>query len=301
MEGLKKNSTNWISIYLFFEGNYYVFLQNYFIPFVRQAFPKNTPLFFFVRYNEGGSHLRLRIKTNNPGKYSFLVHSYFKDQIPKVPGQCITKIMDTIYYPEIERYGGVNAIGISERQFDLTSRIVLKLITKTKTDYCYDSCLGYAIQLQLALVHSAGCTRIEAKKIFYNYQLTWQYSILSPNEIQAHDKDELETICDERFSKQMKSDGFKIELIIRRFWESLKHPQKISPFVLKQWYMNSKKNIAEMNELQQCKKLFLAKKTVNGLIPYHIIIEDYIHMTNNRLGISNNDEAYLAYLLSKSL
>jgi hypothetical protein len=31
------------------------------------------------------------------------------------------------------------------------------------------------------------------------------------------------------------------------------------------------------------------------------ILESYVHMTNNRLGILNRDEAYLGYLIKKSL
>ena len=32
-----------------------------------------------------------------------------------------------------------------------------------------------------------------------------------------------------------------------------------------------------------------------------VILESYIHMTNNRLGISNYDEIYLAYFIYKNL
>ncbi|MGB5931124.1 MAG: lantibiotic dehydratase C-terminal domain-containing protein, partial [Cyclobacteriaceae bacterium] len=31
------------------------------------------------------------------------------------------------------------------------------------------------------------------------------------------------------------------------------------------------------------------------------IYDSYVHMTNNRLGIQNRDEAYLAYLIKKCL
>ena len=32
-----------------------------------------------------------------------------------------------------------------------------------------------------------------------------------------------------------------------------------------------------------------------------VILESYVHMTNNRLGVSNRDEGYLAYLIRESL
>ncbi|MFP5247245.1 MAG: lantibiotic dehydratase C-terminal domain-containing protein, partial [Thermoanaerobaculia bacterium] len=31
------------------------------------------------------------------------------------------------------------------------------------------------------------------------------------------------------------------------------------------------------------------------------ILVSYLHMTNNRLGVANRDEAYLAYLIARSL
>jgi thiopeptide-type bacteriocin biosynthesis protein len=72
---------------------------------------------FFVRYTEGGPHLRIRFRGSGP------------DLAARVAGELAAGapagIHEARYEPEVERYGGPAAIGVAERVFCRSTEVVL--------------------------------------------------------------------------------------------------------------------------------------------------------------------------------
>src|SRR5436305_4976522 len=73
--------------------------------------------YFFVRYGEGGAHIRLRIFADAETREAFLL------QVESVAAgnTDILRVERQRYEPEFERYGGRDVMRIAERQFCASS------------------------------------------------------------------------------------------------------------------------------------------------------------------------------------
>lgn len=97
-------------------------------PFVESM---NRP-FFFIRYNKPEWHIRLRVETEEPLAF---------------PGA-----IDAPYEPELDRYGGPSRMPIAERQFVLSSRAVLAIMSRA--DWSYDTAIAHAMRMHLSLIEA---------------------------------------------------------------------------------------------------------------------------------------------------
>lgn len=115
-----------------------------------------APSFFFIRYWEGGPHIRLRIKNINDygedqlkkninnffqlqpstieidkkhfyNQYKVLISS--DENLDWYPNNSVQEIP---YIPEVERYNGNEMMTLSELQFEYSSRYVLEFLQATK-------------------------------------------------------------------------------------------------------------------------------------------------------------------------
>ncbi len=76
------------------------------------------------------------------------------------------------YEPEVERYGGTEAIRVAEAHFQQSSRAVL-LAMDHSSQWDYDRALGVAIQLHLGFVHRLGMELEEAYAFFSHVAVRW--------------------------------------------------------------------------------------------------------------------------------
>ncbi|HEY4641333.1 MAG TPA: lantibiotic dehydratase C-terminal domain-containing protein, partial [Thermoanaerobaculia bacterium] len=90
--------------------------------------------FFFIRYNKPEWHIRLRIDADEP---------------LTLPGA-----VNESYVPELDRYGGPSRMPIAERQFELSSRAVLAIMSRD--DWSYDTAIAHAMRMHLTLVDVFG-------------------------------------------------------------------------------------------------------------------------------------------------
>lgn len=287
---------NWISVYFFYSGNCDEFLISVIKPFVDIVKVKKlSTQYFFIRYFENGPHIRLRFKCLSTDAEICLI-SLIKDHFKKFKSLSTfkeIKIEFVKYIPEIERYGGTQeGMTIAELQFEYSSNAILSILLKN-TLINYELKLGSAIQMHLALVNSFNMNAFESNYFFnriyknnlFNFQYTDQF---------------VDSICKVYYDQEL--DLLTSSKII---WNGLENRDKFDTIWYNSWILGMRKLSKSMQNLLKEKKLFAPswfpyyenEKPSDEKHILYSILESYVHMTNNRLGISNIDETYLSFAL----
>lgn len=95
-------------------------------------------------------------------------------------------------------------------------------------------------------------------------------------------------------------------------WNDLKLTEPFESASYNQWIVENRQlslllsNAAELGKLSARMDAYEMTEDLKNMLSsadtqcWHIWA-DYVHLTNNRLGITNEDEAFLAYLIKRSL
>ena len=286
--------------------------------------------YFFIRYWENGPHIRLRFfgnetQLNEQVKPLVLsaVNNYLKKHPTKreepewlstAPGSDHywfpnDSIQIIAYEPETDRYGGPAAITASEIHFQDSSNAVFSLL-EPGSEWSYDRALGAAIQLHLSFAHAAGMDLTEAQEFFtfiFSGWLPRAYTNFGnePADVLENRRELTLKAFKENFSAQQE---FLVEYH-QMLWEAFQSGEEFEEEWLNNWIDQVTQLSSLLKELQQKGKLQFSPDTSHLTVfttPFEkqqlwFIYSSYVHMTNNRLGILNRDEAYLGYLLRESL
>jgi thiopeptide-type bacteriocin biosynthesis protein len=254
---------------------------------------------FFVRYWERGPHIRLRLRTSRGGELEHYVVEHFERFFAKTPSKRLAQWKtadwcpnDTVqrfpYEPEVARYGGPSMIGIAEEQFAASSRAVLACM-KTP-GWSYDRALGAAIYMHLIFAHSLGLEIGPALDFFRETVDRW----CAPQNLwlRSMGLSREELIC--LFSELFNTQREQVVEAHRSTWEAVKAMEAFEQDWANRWSNdmrmiggNLRAAICSLNQ-----PLEIAPRE---------IFRSLMHMTNNRLGIMNRDEAYLSFVMSESL
>ncbi|MFA6245554.1 MAG: lantibiotic dehydratase [Mucilaginibacter sp.] len=105
---------------------------------ISREFAGDILQWFFVRYNEGGSHLRIRFKLRDSRRYSIVLSALNKRLNPRIIRHMIQDVQTAIYQRETERYGK-GMIAAAEKSFHFSSCLVVAFLKRTndahRTDY----------------------------------------------------------------------------------------------------------------------------------------------------------------------
>lgn len=232
--------------------------------------------YFFVRSLEDGPHFRLRLgggadffqKTAAP-----LVAEIFERQAG-------AELAFVPYQPEIGRFGGAESYSWSEMHFMASSQMVFRLLAQP--GYSYENKLGDALRLHICFALAAGFTRREAAAFFNGLKMKWMpafFATQHPMEKQEATAfyQKIENSFAGSFSKQESG----IRELTAIFWKEFSK-NEIQPEP-DEWDFWLKMN----------------RQTLPNIAPE--AWGDLIHLTNNRLGITNQDEVFVNFLLAKCL
>lgn len=301
----------WISLYIYFKGDIYEpECDKIILDLVENIvnYAKSNKLFekyFFIRYSENGPHVRLRFYADQ-FLFNNLLMSFIEDSInnykPKellsypAPSATQTESNSSIilvdYEPEIERYGGKEAIKIAEEFFFYSSETAIELIKQMDTND-RSSRLGKGLLATLVLIYVFLPERQQASMFFDHYSKGY-LSTFGTNE-------EIKSMWLEAFDKGFDKQSEKLIEFINLIWEALNTGDDISE-VLDAY----KKNL---NTIKEKLKILLDSGNLNKK-GYMIenwydcirtIVSSYVHMMNNRLGVSIKEESYISHLISKAL
>ena len=319
---------SWLAAYLYCAEPWEEILAGAVKPFVEEVLGNQwAENYFFIRYWERGPHIRLRFYGDTQTMEQEIkprLVQHFEDWYAKHPSERETpdwvkdlppegswyandSIQFIEYEPETERYGGPAGIGIAEQQFRVSSDAILTAISESE-GWSYDRALGLAIQMHLGFAHAFGMD-IRALQAFYRIVAKgWMpraYYFTPETTKEEHDAKKAEAL--EAFETTYAGQKEMLVSFCETLWEALTEGVEFE----QQWvnhYLAGLKEVAARLQAAgdriECRELYF-KETAKDLPPeqtrFWPILESYIHMTNNRLGVLNRDEAFLGYLIEKTM
>ena len=265
---------------------------------------------FFIRYWEGGQHIRLRLRGLPPARFDALkaeleeaMAGYRSDDAPDreiymaslSPELLATAIdgagqfhedgsvVELRYVPELHRYGGANAIEMNERMFERSSDLALKVVKDT--DGMAQLRLAIARDLMLASAWAMTRQPAELAVFFDEYARFWQ-GMAGPNA--------LDPTALQRAGEQSRP------ATLARL-DALGCGKKTLSEI---WYATFTTLIADHRDIAMRGMLDTiggdpGHDSVNATI--RSIVGSQLHMLNNRLGIGPNNEYALATMLAAAL
>lgn len=258
----------WLSVYFYYQIPCEQFLAKEIYPFILDVMNKKyASQFFFIRYLDNkGPHVRLRLKTEGE-----IAETILKPYLISAFSNCPMRFSP--YRPELERYGGNAGITIAEEQFEASSQTILTFLTEVD-DWRYERRLGTALQLDIGMVHALGM-----------------------------EKEEVIAFFDHLVTKKLKSafpvSSHTVQSQIKSLWHACEREQAFD----KEWFaawMSSMDSIkTKLKKAQH--RLVLPHRPNHGNNNTWSLYESYVHMNNNRLGITSSDEQYIAYIIARSL
>lgn len=270
---MKAKAAQWFAVHLFYSGDLDLMLRKLVRPFVREFFPDaNTEAsWFFIRYWENGSHIRLRmnaelslqdvlVKTLETRANEFFLQ-YPADHELQIP----------VYEPEITRYGNHQSMRWAELHFFKSSAFILDWICTRKPEA---SALIQALRLQLVLLLASG----------------WEIARLI-------------TVCNffidgwlPRLYLSGSDPATQKIFWLKEFETSFNRTKEVILPASKVFWLEVTTGTAnqEVQDLFKANRLILqnyqrADFTETKCIE---IMTSLMHMNNNRLGIRNHEEAY---------
>ncbi len=326
---------NWLAAHLYYNEPWEEFLTKAVEPYITSVMRAGVAeQYFFIRYWDRGPHIRLRFKADEAVieqlfRPNLLEHfeNYFEDKPSKRtdPNYPINfpddfkwlpnnSVQFFNYEPEVDRYGGPIGVKIAEEHFQISSDITLNYIKGKGLKWTYDDALGVAVKLHLSFVFVMGLDLNEAvsffRMIFYNW-LPRSFRFYSKG-LSKEDYRKLSYETIDSFSRSYEMQKAALIPFHQSLWNGLEAGSDFEEDNMNVWIAKNKiiKNkldqAASLNQLLPRDSTFqLPAKVAQTLNPqqelYWNLFADFVHMTNNRLGILNKDEGYLGFLIMQSL
>jgi uncharacterized protein YhbP (UPF0306 family) len=319
-----KNS--WLSVYLYYGEPWENLLTKGIYPFSEKM--KSHGLiksYFYIRYWDKGPHIRLRLNCEKNARNEIkedlvkYFESYFKINPSTIdPKELLNRkvkefrpnntLYFTKYLPEYQMYGGKLAMHAAEKQFQLSSQIVLGTINEF-SNWSSNDAITHAIIFNLLIAH-AFCR--SKKKITKFFELLTRNLLPFAKRLMNTSKNPLNENPDDilnSFKGFYDSQKESIFLIVKEVNKCYKLNEPIFDNKLTVELMSGMKQVAkELLCLERSKQLvthkwFIRKNGINKEdfdMPLWAIVFKYIHMNNNRLGIPNVDEPYISYLIMQT-
>ncbi len=322
----------WLSAHLYFDEPWEDFLIKIVKPYCETVVGSSAAeYYFFIRYWDRGPHIRLRFYGKKEALENILrpnLEEYFKNFFrmtpserdepsyhPNTPEEEIWLPNNSVqwidYQPELERYGGIYGVALTERNFAASSKTVLKCIEEVGSkNWTYEQALGIAIKLHLSFVHAMDMNLSDVAEFFNGILHHWLPLTLQRERITQAQLTQQGDVILHSFEQFFAGQQEALVSYHAAFWEALSENADFEDEFLNEWYKSCQFTrqevmLAEAQDLlvertEKYRISFFAHKEKKDCLRWEIYA-DFFHLTNNRLGILNRDESYLAYLMMRSV
>jgi thiopeptide-type bacteriocin biosynthesis protein len=317
---------DWISVHVFYAGRLEPLLVDCVGPLVRSLRQRGlVERYFFIRYWLEGPHLRLRLLpapgvaaaavtaeaeadldaflARRPALYDLdragLVERYRRMFIAEygeqrwlsthgATGDVPIRDNNTYHYiryeREYDRYAGPAGVELAEWHFEVSSDVVLRLLATTNA-HVRSILLGQSVQLMLVLCLELLGDDHRVARFLARYRDHWELAY-GEDVVAGH-------AGYDRLYRRMADRLFRRVQAIRASMRDTPGPDGQPTLLERQW-------IAHCRQLRRrLRVLGPAPDPGTALLPK--LLSSYVHMTNNRLGVSVLEEAYLAHVVRSAL
>jgi|SRR5690625_1185733 len=208
------------------------------------------------------------------------------------------------YEPEYAKYGGPRGIELAEWHFEHSSDLVLSILDQANT-HLRTVLLGIASQLMMVMGTAFLPDRAKLRTFYRGYHEFWQHAF-QVTDLASVDRYEENFV---RMSERLVQRFRDIEAAVRGDASA-----RLSSFA-RAWADHCQELRARVVDLAQKGDLLFPawdperlrhsrtdddfRAVTDPDTALRILLSPYMHMTNNRLGATIVDEAYLAYLLER--
>ncbi|MGY5765319.1 thiopeptide-type bacteriocin biosynthesis protein [Brachybacterium sp. DNPG3] len=328
----------WIAIHVFYSSNNHPLLVDGVGPVIEELRADGLlRSWFFIRYWMEGPHLRVRLlprkagDTHEVARRMFAALDAFLDDRPalydideaeqadlfkemflgeyteeqweemygrdgSMPLRPNNTYQVMLYEPEIGRYGGDDGIVIAEWHFEKSSDLVLHLVEFTNV-HVRSVLFGLAAQLMTVMLGVFQADTAASATFLATYRSFWERA-------GSGDSTPRQEAYHEAF--ELMAGGLEEHILPVYRAAAEQRSEELTGF-LRDWADHCIELRSRLAEIAAQGKLRFpvgedgAMQAVDldtGLIA---LLSAYLHMTNNRLGVSMIDECYLAYLLEVTL
>ncbi|WP_330234958.1 thiopeptide-type bacteriocin biosynthesis protein [Streptomyces sp. NBC_00566] len=329
----EQDGDGWISLHVFYAANANPVLVHCVRPLVSRLRDQGMlRSWFFIRYWLEGPHIRLRLLPadastagevactaretleaylrERPALYeedrnasgdlykNMFLAEYSEerwDELYGVDGEMPFRENNSVapvpYERELARYGGPAGMELAEWHFQESSETVMTLLDTTNV-HVRTVLLGQAAQLTAGLCFALLRGEDAVARFLGRYRTMWETSYQEPSDSQH-----------ERFDRSYERMKDRLVPRLQHVRDSARGDSSASPTPLERAWL------AHCAELRD-RVLTLADAGHltfrDGAVPdpedaLAIVLSSYVHMTNNRLGVSILDEIYLSYVICKAL
>lgn len=295
-------TTDWISVHIYYAGPLEEVLQRLINPFVN-SFPRDFSFrFFFIRYYEDGAHIRFRIKVEaamDEEKVKQNLFTMADDFFSSSSCYGKNEIHEIEYKPELSRYGGAKGIEVAEKLFHYSSEILLHIISEK--DWNFKRAIGVSLQMHIIFLFHFFDHPEEVKKfLLFGHRSRTLSSREDLSDTAEQDVNSAIIEQEEAYGKQK----IKINQVFDAFLEILKGKGSFENSYFDRWNEVVKETAADFKRHQRdiiSNTDVLPNDSLLDAdeIKKWIILESYMHMNNNRLGILLKNESYVLYILKE--
>ena len=319
-----KAREKWLSFFIYYYDDQDQLLTQCIRPLVDKLKTRESFVqYFFIRYWDGGPHIRFRVNVQNDDEaLASLIETNIRTYMEVKPSTFVlpeqvmrehflrfsrlenvgvsfdvqpnNSLLQKKYEPEYVRYGGTKGTKCSEEHFFHSSELCMGLLDDIREKRRQRLMVSMAVTL--TILEAFRIDIADSLVILVKYSRIWQrYIAQEPRQVQDH------------FEQKYDSQKDKIKNYLRYYFHDKTKiiPEKLLSPWMEQLYKTSER-MTQLYERGQLTFQTAGDKYLKGLehIPHYKlipIIMSYIHMTNNRLGIRPEQEAYLGFLLYKGL
>ncbi|MGW3493811.1 thiopeptide-type bacteriocin biosynthesis protein [Streptomyces sp. NPDC001020] len=195
------------------------------------------------------------------------------------------------YERELDRYGGPAGMELAEWHFQESSETVMTLLETTNV-HVRTVLLGQAAQLTAGLCFAFLRDEEAVARFLERYRTMWETSYQEPSESQH-----------ERFDRSYERMKGRLVTRVEHVRDSTRDDSPAAPTPLERsWLAHCGELRDRVLDLADAGSLTFRDGPVHDpQTALAIVLSSYVHMTNNRLGVSILDEIYLSYVLCKAL
>jgi len=281
-------NATWLSAHLYWAGPLDELLRWCVAPVVVYASRQRLATrFFFIRYAEGGPHIRLRLALASAAAQEELMaylltqaSDFQKINSIELGAAAPMQVRFVAYEPETARYGGPSGLPVAEAFFEASSRAVLRWLASPQP-ISAASRLPTAVLLHTIFVEACLPPTL-AVAWLARYADDWLPHDPHAGLARPAEQATWRSLFAEHYQRQRPVLGE----LVQQCWPA---PAPLRP----RWLASFRAAVRRAAKGYQ--------RTVPDPVQRQAIYASLLHMTNNRLGVPNHDEAFVAYLLGAAI